>query len=89
VLEAYTLRALSGRLCKYCQVILVILNMNILYKYCDQDGIKIVESLELKLPYVSEVNDPLECLPFFYCPDDKAAMKEQWLRTFRAYPNNP
>lgn len=56
--------------------------MNIFYKYCDQDGIKIVESLELKLPYVSEVNDPLECLPFFDCPDDKAAMKEQWLRTF-------
>jgi hypothetical protein len=28
-------------------------------------------SLELKLPYISEVNDPLECLPFFYSPDGK------------------
>ena len=50
--------------------------MNILYKYCDQVGIvKILESLELKLPFISEVNDPLECLPFFYCPEDKTAMK--------------
>ncbi len=57
--------------------------MNILYKYCDQLGIvKILESLELKLPYVSQVNDPLECLPVLYCPDDKSAMKEQWLRSF-------
>jgi len=57
--------------------------MNILYKYCNQEGIvKILEMLEFKLPYISEVNDPLECLPFFYCPDDKTAMKEQWLRTF-------
>jgi hypothetical protein len=57
--------------------------MNILYKYCDQLGIvKILESLELKLPSVSEVNDPLECLPFLYCPEDKSAMKAQWLRTF-------
>jgi len=56
--------------------------MNVLYKYCDQGIVKILESLELKLPYISEVNDPLECLPFFYCPDDKSAMKAQWLRTF-------
>jgi len=57
--------------------------MSVLYKYCDQKGIAgILELLELKLPYISEVNDPLECLPFFDCPDDKAAMKEQWLRTF-------
>jgi hypothetical protein len=57
--------------------------MSVLYKYCNQKGIaKILELLELKLPYISEVNDPLECLPVFYCPDDKSAMKEQWLRTF-------
>ena len=54
--------------------------MNILYKYCDQLGIvKILESLELKLPYISEVNDPLECLPFFYCPDDKSAIEARYL----------
>jgi hypothetical protein len=42
--------------------------MNVLYKYCDQKGIvKILESLELKLPYISQVNDPLECLPLFRC----------------------
>ena len=64
--------------------------MNILYKYCDQLGIvKILESLELKLPYISQVNDPLECLPFIYCPDDKSAMEEQWLRTFKRKDINP
>ncbi len=58
--------------------------MNVLYKYCDQKGVvKILESLELKLPSVSQVNDPLECLPFIFCPEDKLAMKEQWLRTFK------
>jgi hypothetical protein len=58
--------------------------MNILYKYCEQLGAeKILESLELKLPYISEVNDPLECLPFLYCPEDKSAMEAQCLRTFK------
>jgi hypothetical protein len=48
--------------------------MNVLYKYCDQLGIvKILDSLELKLPFIAEVNDPLECLPVFYCPNDKSA----------------
>ena len=57
--------------------------MNVLYKYCDQLGIvKILGSLELKLPRISDLNDPLECLPFPYCPEDKSTMKEQWLRTF-------
>lgn len=50
--------------------------MNILYKYCDQLGIvKILGALELKLPYISEVNDPFECLPIFYCPEDNSAIK--------------
>jgi hypothetical protein len=58
--------------------------MNILYKYCDQLGVvKILKLLELKLPYVSQVNDPLECLPFIYCPNDKFAMEAQCLRTFK------
>jgi hypothetical protein len=46
--------------------------MNILYKYCDQIGaIKILGSLELKLPYTSDVNDPLECSPIFDIPQNK------------------
>ncbi len=54
--------------------------MNILYKYCDQLGIvKILESLELKLPFISEVNDPFECLPIFYCPNDKASIEARYL----------
>ncbi|MBN1806608.1 MAG: DUF2971 domain-containing protein [Sedimentisphaerales bacterium] len=58
--------------------------MNILYKYCDQLGIvKILESLELKLPYISQVNDPLECLPFLYCPNDKSAMEARCLHAFK------
>jgi len=63
--------------------------MNILYKYCDQDGIKIIETLELKLPYVSEVNDPLECLPFFYCPDDKSAIEARYLSALKRKNMHP
>jgi hypothetical protein len=64
--------------------------MNVLYKYCDHVGaVKILEALELKLPYFSEVNDPLECLPFLYCPDDKATMKANCLRTFERNGVNP
>jgi len=55
-------------------------SMNVLYKYCDQKGIEIIlRTLELKLPYISQVNDPLECLPFFYCPNDKAAIEALYL----------
>jgi hypothetical protein len=58
--------------------------MNVLYKYCDQLGaVKILGSLELKLPYVSEVNDPLECLPFFYCPNDKTAIEARYLSVLK------
>jgi len=58
--------------------------MNVLYKYCDQLGIvKILGSLELKLPYISQVNDPLECLPFFYCPNDKAAIEARYLSALK------
>jgi hypothetical protein len=58
--------------------------MNVLYKYCDQLGIvKILESLELKLPYISQVNDPLECLPFVYCPNDNAAIEALYLSALK------
>lgn len=63
--------------------------MNILYKYCDQDGIKIIESLELKLPYVSQVNDPLECLPLFYCPDDNSAIEKRYLSVLKRRNMHP
>ncbi|NQT01616.1 MAG: DUF2971 domain-containing protein [Planctomycetes bacterium] len=64
--------------------------MNILYKYCDQLGIvKILGSLELKLPYISQVNDPLECLPVFYCLNDKSAMEAKCLCTFKRNNINP
>ena len=54
--------------------------MSVLYKYCDQLGIvKILGSLELKLPYISDVNDPYECLPYLYCPDDKVALEAKYL----------
>ena len=55
-------------------------SMNVLYKYCDQKGIKIIlKTLELKLPYISDVNDPYECSPVFDCPDDKAAIEARCL----------
>ena len=63
--------------------------MNVMYKYCDQRIVEILKSLELKLPYISEVNDPLECLPYFYCPDVKEAMRKQWLRTFNRQNVSP
>lgn len=63
--------------------------MNILYKYCDQGIINILNTLELKLPSISDVNDPLECLPYVYCPNDKSAMRDQWLRTFKRNDMKP
>lgn len=59
-------------------------NMNVLYKYCDQKGVEIIlRTLELKLPYISQVNDPLECLPFFYCPNDKASIEARYLSALK------
>lgn len=58
--------------------------MNILYKYCNQSGIlKILESLELKLPYISETNDPLENSPFLYCENNVEKSKRICLSTFK------
>jgi hypothetical protein len=58
--------------------------MNVLYKYCDQLGaVKILGSLELKLPYISQVNDPLECKPFFDEQGGTTAMEEQCIRRFK------
>ncbi|MGA2070639.1 MAG: DUF2971 domain-containing protein [Sedimentisphaerales bacterium] len=58
--------------------------MNVLYKYCEQLGIvKILGSLELKLPNISEVNDPLECLPILYCPKDKDAIEAACIDVFK------
>ncbi|MFA5240284.1 MAG: DUF2971 domain-containing protein [Phycisphaerae bacterium] len=59
------------------------MDMPVLYKYCDQLGIvKILGSLELKLPYISDVNDPLECLPVL---DEGtiSAMKKQCIQRFK------
>jgi hypothetical protein len=41
------------------------------------------------LPYVLDVNDPLECMPVIYCPEDKSAIKEKCLRTFNRNHRNP
>jgi hypothetical protein len=57
--------------------------MNILYKYCDSGGENILKALELKLPYLSDVNDPLECLPLYHCSDDIAKMKDICLSAAR------
>jgi hypothetical protein len=63
--------------------------MNVLYKYCDQKIVNILELLELKLPYISQVNDPLECLPFFYCPDDKSAIEAKYSSVLRRKNMSP
>jgi len=55
--------------------------MNILYKYCDcQGGIKILSSLELKVPFVADVNDPYDCRPDFFCGDNKGKIKNRCLQ---------
>jgi hypothetical protein len=60
------------------------------YEYCDQEGIeKILESLELKLPYISKVNDPLECKPFIDKRDGITAMEEQCRRSLRRQGKEP
>jgi hypothetical protein len=39
----------------------------LLYKYCDQVGaLKILSGHSLKVPYITDVNDPFECMPYFY-----------------------
>lgn len=56
----------------------------ILYKYCGPLGtVNILQSQELKLPYISDVNDPLECLPVFYCGNDPVLLKKQCLDSFK------
>ncbi|MDD5281090.1 MAG: DUF2971 domain-containing protein [Candidatus Omnitrophica bacterium] len=46
--------------------------MNILYKYCDCLGsIKILASLELKLPFASDINDPYDVRPYYYCGQEE------------------
>ena len=59
--------------------------MNILYKYCNISGTTgILTSLELKLPFISEVNDPSDCSPIFFFGDDTAKAKAMWLRAFKS-----
>ena len=36
-----------------------------LYKYCDEDGVKILETLKIKVTPPDELNDPFEALPAF------------------------
>lgn len=56
--------------------------MNILYKYCDcLGGIKILSSLELKLPFISDVNDPYDCRALYVCGDDKGKIEKWFLKT--------
>jgi len=64
--------------------------MNVLYKYCDQKGVeKILRTLELKLPYISDVNDPYECSPVFDCTHDKAAIEEHCLFRLKLMGRTP
>ena len=64
--------------------------MNILYKYCNRVGIvKILESLELKLPYISKVNDPLECKPYIDKQGGITAMEKQCWRSFKREGKEP
>jgi hypothetical protein len=64
--------------------------MNVLYKYCDRVGVeKILETLELMLPYISEVNDPLECKPCICKQGGTAAMEEQCRRSLRRKGREP
>lgn len=58
--------------------------MNILYKYCDSLGsIKILASLELKLPFIADVNDPYEVKPVYYCKKDKTPLENRILHELR------
>ena len=41
-------------------------------------------SLELKLPFISEVNDPSDCSPIFFFGNDTTKAKAMWLRAFKS-----
>jgi len=58
--------------------------MGTLYKYCDQLGIvKILGALELKLPYISEVNDPYECSASFECKGDVPTYRTRYMSALK------
>jgi hypothetical protein len=57
--------------------------LNSLYKYCNcLGGIKILASLELKLPYISDVNDPYDCRPCYFCSEDEDKIIKRALKAF-------
>lgn len=59
--------------------------MNILYKYSNVLGaIRILASLELKLPFISEVNDPSDCSPILFFGNDIAKAEALCLRACKS-----
>lgn len=55
----------------------------ILYKYCNQEGaMKILASLELKIPRIASLNDPHDCYPYIVCSDDPGKIKAYMVRNF-------
>ena len=53
--------------------------MAIFYKYCNQQGIEILKSRELILPFISKVNDPLDCRSVLFCPNNLRQIRKQCL----------
>jgi hypothetical protein len=59
--------------------------MNILYKYSNILGaIRILASLELKLPFIAEVNDPSDCSPIFFFGNDIAKAEALCLKVCKS-----
>lgn len=63
----------------------------ILYKYCDSNGVNLVKDSEIKLPYMSELNDPFEFLPRFVFDETKEdrVVKKAMSATFRIAGKHP
>jgi hypothetical protein len=60
------------------------------YKYCNQLGaLKILGNLQLKLPYISDVNDPLECRPRFIVNSDFDSAKQFYLSLLQQRGESP
>ena len=59
-----------------------------LYKYCDQGGLNILETNEIKVSPFFEFNDPFEMKPHFASEDIKQRAEQHLKKTFPGYSEN-
>jgi hypothetical protein len=63
----------------------------LLYKYCDAEGIKILEEKRIKIPTPADFNDPFDCLPWVDVdtPSSREALRQKIFRRSSPLARNP